>query len=314
MFLDLTNASQEILSLISQWLEKLQHIRNYSKHTVVSYQNDIQEFFNFIGGHFGDQVTIKRVMEIDVSMFRSWLAARRLKNYDNSSSCRAISAVKSFYKFLAKDFDYKNDAISSVKNPKKKQILPKSLVEDEVSLAIENIEQVNVGGQEWVNLRNKAILVLLYAAGLRISEALSLSGQSISSDSIKVLGKGNKERIVPLLPVASKYINLYLNKLPWTLTNSDPIFRGIRGGALNSAIFARELVKLRRLYGLPEYCSSHAFRHSFATHLLENGSDLRSIQELLGHSSLSATQRYTKININHLKYIYNSNHPFSRNK
>jgi integrase/recombinase XerC len=312
--LKLINTSQEVLNLVLYWLEKLEHIKNYSGNTLISYQNDIYEFLNFIGTHNNNQTKLSNIITADINTFRSWLASRRLKNYDNASTCRAISALKNFYKFLAKNYGYQNDAISSIKNPKKKQVLPKALLETEIDMAIENIEKVNIDGEEWVNLRNKAILILIYATGLRISEALSLSKQNILNNIIKVVGKGDKERVVPLLPIAQKYIDLYLAKLPWMIDNNEPIFRGLRGKPLNNAIFARELIKLRRFCGLPEYCSSHSFRHSFATHLLENGSDLRTIQELLGHSSLSATQRYTKINTDHLKYIYNSNHPFSQNK
>jgi integrase/recombinase XerC len=140
-----------------------------------------------------------------------------------------------------------------------------------------------------------------------------LTRKNILNGEIKVIGKGRKERIVPLLPLAMNYIDAYCGKLPWQVEDDAPFFLGVRGKPLNYAIFARELVRLRRFYGLPEYCSSHAFRHSFATHLLQKGTDLRVIQELLGHASLSATQRYTKIDIDHLKYIYNSNHPILNN-
>jgi integrase/recombinase XerC len=306
---------KQLNQIILEWMDKLKHIKNYSNHTLISYQSDFQQFLSFIQDYHSEPlITLQKLKEIEITTFRSWLANRKLKNYDSSSNCRAISAVKNFYRFIAKSYGHTNDAISSIKNPKKKQILPKSLQRSEVDMAISNIEQINLHHEEWINLRNKAILVLIYACGLRISEAISLTKQNISSQYIKVLGKGNKERVIPLLTIAKQNIDNYLAKLPWTIEIDEPIFRGLRGKKLNHAIFARELVSLRRFCGLPEYCSSHAFRHSFATHLLENGSDLRSIQELLGHTSLSATQRYTKVDINHLRHIYNRNHPFLQNK
>jgi integrase/recombinase XerC len=304
--------SQDVNKLLLEWLENLKYVKNYSSHTVIAYQGDVHDFLQFLYKYY-NHLSVQNLVATDLNTFRSWLANRRIKDYDNSSSCRAISAIKHFYRFIAKNYGYNNGAICTLKTPKKKQILPKALIESQVEVAIANIEKINTSQEQWVNLRNKTILILIYAAGLRISEALSLSQQNILSDKIKVLGKGNKERIVPLIMIAKNYLDDYLAKLPWVITNDESIFRGVKGKALNYAIFARELIKLRKFCDLPKYCSSHAFRHSFATHLLENGSDLRSIQELLGHSSLASTQRYVKINVDYLKRVYNNSHPFSRN-
>lgn len=306
------NISDVVLEAINSWLEKLRHVKNYSEHTLTAYKGDLGCFLEFVEQFFSETITFDLLVKIDINTFRSWLASRKLKNYDNSSTCRTISAVRNFYKFLAKNYSCVNDSIASVKNPKRKQMLPKALLEEEVMFAIENIININPLHEDWVVLRNKTILILIYATGLRVSEALSLTKQNITRDEIKVIGKGKKERIVPLLPVAKNYIDAYLCKLPYDIEDGEQFFLGVRGKPLNYAIFARELVNLRRFYGLPEYCSSHAFRHSFATHLLQKGTDLRVIQELLGHASLSATQRYTKIDIDHLRRIYNNHHPILR--
>ena len=302
---------QDINELLLEWFENLQHVKIYSSNTVIAYQSDMRSFLEFLHT-YQNCLSLPNLINVDLNTFRSWLAKRKINDYDNSSSSRAISAIRHFYSFIAKRYGYNNGAVSSLRAPKKKYLLPRALLESQVEVAIENIEKINTSQEQWVNLRNKAILILIYAAGVRISEALSLSLQNVFSDKIKVLGKGNKERIVPLIPKAKNYLDGYLAKLPWVIKNNEPIFRGLRGGVLNYAIFARELIKLRKFCDLPNYCSSHSFRHSFATHLLENGSDLRAIQDLLGHSSLAATQRYVKVNADYLKRIYDSSHPFSR--
>jgi integrase/recombinase XerC len=302
---------EDIKKLLTRWLENLKHVRNYSNHTTTAYQGDVYGFLSFLCNHQG-HLDLQNLIGADLNIFRSWLAKRKINDYDNNSSCRAVSAIKNFYKFIAKKYGYDNGAICSLRAPKKGYILPKALLESQVEIAITNIDKINISQEQWIDLRNKAILVLIYASGMRISEVLSLSMQNIFSDKIKVLGKGNKERIIPLIARAKNYLDEYLAKVPWTLANNEPIFRGLRGGVLNYGILARELIKLRNFFNLPKYCSSHAFRHSFATHLLENGGDLRSIQELLGHSSLVSTQRYVKVNAEYLRRIYNSSHPFSR--
>lgn len=303
---------QEINNLIKNWINYLAAVKNYSSHTVLAYQKDAEDFLDFLKS-YSDGLDFKVLIELDILGFRSWIASRKIKNYNNHSTCRAISSIKSFYKFLAKYHNYANSAISSIKNPKKTQLLPKALLNREVQSAIDAIGQLDNNQPEWIIRRNQAILVLMYATGMRISESLSLSKDSFNGNIIRVLGKGGKERCVPMLPIVKKHIDLYLEILPWEITRmSEPIFKGLKGKQLASAIFARQLINLRRAIGLPEHCSSHSLRHSFATHLLENSGDLRSVQELLGHSSVSSTQKYTKINLDYLKKVYSNNHPFSQ--
>jgi len=305
---------QEISDLIKIWIGNLRSVKNYSSHTALAYQKDVEDFVDFLKS-YSDGLTLKVLIDLDVLGFRSWIASRKMRNYNNHSTCRAISSVKSFYKFLAKYHNYVNPSISSIKGPKKVDLLPKALLNKEVQSAIDSIIQLDDKEPEWVKRRNQTILVLMYATGMRISESLSLSKNSFNGNVIKVLGKGGKERCLPMLPIVEKYINSYLKSLPWEINSSnEPIFKGTKGKKLAPAVFARRLINLRRAIGLPEYCSSHALRHSFATHLLENTGDLRSVQELLGHSSVSSTQKYTKINLDYLKKVYSNNHPFSQKR
>ncbi len=302
---------QEVLELLDKWQKYLKLQRNYSEHTIISYKNDLENFLNFLNHYNSEIITINSLRQVDIRLVRSWLAKRQQDNYLTASNSRGLSAVKNFYKYLEKTTNITYHAIFSIKNPKKAKILPKSLSQDDAQLSIEHID--NFTDLEWVELRNKALLVLIYAAGLRISEALSMTKSHLQDlDFIKITGKGKKERLIPWTPIARDFIEQYLNKLPYNIDEKDPIFRGKLGKKLQAPVFNRELIRLRRFYGLPEHLSAHSFRHSFATHLLENGAELRSIQELLGHKSLSTTQRYTKVSLKHLENIYNNAHPISK--
>ena len=293
------------------WLEYLSKQKAYSKHTAASYHNDLNHFLTFIGHYNSANTSLNMVKSIDIRLIRSWLSARHLDKYCAASNARALSSIKNFYRFLEKKYDINCHAIYTVRSPKKPKTLPKALTKIETNTAIENIQML--GEEEWIHLRNKALLTLIYASGLRVSEALSITRKHIDNhEFIKILGKGNKERLIPWIQESRLLVEKYLNSIPFTIENDEPVFRGKLGRPLQRAVFNRELIYLRRLLGLPEYLSSHAFRHSFATHLLENGADLRSIQELLGHQSLSTTQRYTKINQLHLESVYEKTHPGSK--
>ncbi|WP_375326365.1 tyrosine recombinase XerC [Candidatus Tisiphia endosymbiont of Nemotelus uliginosus] len=301
----------EILELINKWKQYLKLQKNYSEHTIISYTNDLLNFLDFINQYNAEIVTINSIKLVDVRLVRSWLAKRHQLQYVAASNSRSLSAVKNFYKYLEKVNIIACHAIISIKHPKKSQTLPKALSKEDSSLSIRHI--VMFASCEWIEVRNTALLVLIYATGLRISEALSITKAHLRTlDFIKIQGKGNKERIIPLLPIARNLIENYLSKLPYNIKDTDPIFRGQLGRKLQAPVFNRELIKLRQMYGLPEHLSSHAFRHSFASHLLENGADMRSIQELLGHTSLSSTQRYTKISLQHLENVYNIAHPITK--
>ena len=302
------NYTNELQQIIVQWQNYLESQRNYSTNTSSSYLNDLQHFLRFIKHYYSEEVSLKKISDIDIRFARSWLYARHQDNYSAASNARALSSVKNFYKYLEKKHDINCHAIFAVRSPKKPKPLPKALSKEEAKLSIDNIEML--GDEEWIHYRNKALLTLIYASGLRISEALSITKKHLeNSELIKITGKGNRERIIPWIEQSRLLIQQYVALLPYSVESNEPIFRGKRGAPLQRAVFNRELIHLRRALGLPEHLSSHSFRHSFATHLLENGADLRSIQDLLGHQSLSTTQRYTKINQTHLESVYNKAHP-----
>ena len=294
-----------IEDLHKKWLEYLQYIRNFSSHTITSYNHDISEFFKFAKDYYGQSENL--LLQIDAKAVRSWLAYRLGNNYTYNSNNRALSCVKSFFKYLKKHANYDVKDIFVIRQARKIKALPKALSEEDTFTAIDNIE--SLGDNDWVNLRDKALLILLYASGLRIAEALSITRNHLQGEYIRIIGKNSRERIVPWIDTARDAINKYLAKMPYSLGVDEPIFKGERGKTLHAAIFARKLINLRKSFGLDDNTSAHSFRHSFATHLLNDGADLKSIQELLGHKSLSTTQRYTKVDISNLKKSYLKAHP-----
>ncbi|WP_341791948.1 tyrosine recombinase XerC [Rickettsia endosymbiont of Gonocerus acuteangulatus] len=297
--------------LIIKWQKYLSLQKNYSNHTLISYNNDLKHFLEFINYYNSDIVTMDYIKAADIRLMRSWLAKRKCDNFVTSSIARGLSAIKNFYKFLEKTAELHNHVVFSIKSPKKSKLLTKALSEEEVNISLDHIEEY--GNSRWIEVRNKALLVLIYASGLRISEALSITKLHLQNlEFIKIMGKGGKERVIPWLAIARNLITEYLEKLPYELKDDEPIFRGKQGKKLQPPVFNRELIKLKRFYGLPEHLSAHSFRHSFASHLLENGADLRSIQELLGHKSLSTTQSYTKTSIKHLETAYVTAHPIKK--
>lgn len=293
-------------ALIKEWIDYLQLERSYSYHTLTSYQNDLNHFVKFMHDYNAEEVTLENLLNADLRLIRSWLAQRKTKDFSSTSSARALSSIKNFYRFLHYAKGNTNNIIFSTRSPKKAQPLPKALSIDEAKLAIDKI--ANYGKNDWISLRDKSLLMLIYASGLRISESLSITKSHLLEPHIRILGKGNKERLIPWIPAARSIIQQYLELIPYDVS-SGTIFLGERGKPLKAAVFSKQLIILRRSLGLPEHLTPHAFRHSFATHLLENGADLRSIQELLGHTSLSSTQRYTKVNIKHLSEVYKASHP-----
>lgn len=300
-----------VRDIIFKWYQYLEVQKNYSNNTLSSYKRDLDNFLKFINKYKEQIIDIGLVKSIDIRLIRSWLSNRHSNNYSASSTARALSSVKNFYKFLEKNYNVDCHSIFIVKSPKNILPLPKALTSEETNISLEKINML--GDEPWIHMRNKALLTLLYATGLRISEALSITKQHLDNNEyIKIIGKGNKERLVPWIKEVKLLIKEYIKHLPFSLEPDEPIFRGKRGGVLQRAVFNKELINLRRMLGLPEHLSSHSFRHSFATHLLENGADLRSIQDLLGHQDLSTTQRYTKVNKQHLLSIYEKSHPQSK--
>lgn len=299
-------ASDELAMLVRQWEGWLREVKRASEHTVISYQNDLRQFFGFLSAHLGGKVTLKALATLEPRDLRAWLASR-LGEYQPASTARALSTVKSFFRALEKQGKLKNEAVFHIKSPKLKKSLPKALAEEQSAAALTAIGSQHA--EEWLNKRDLALLTLIYGCGLRIGEALGLRYKDKPGEALTITGKGNKQRAVPVLPVVKEAIADYLASCPYAFEPDSPLFLGKRGKALDPAIFQRELRKLRQALGLPESTTPHAFRHSFATHLLSAGGDLRSIQELLGHASLSTTQRYTHVDKERLLKAYNNAHP-----
>jgi len=297
--------SDELAKLSSEWESWLQDIKRASKHTIISYQNDLRQFFGFLSEHLGGKVSLKHLEAVEPRDIRSWLASR-MGNFEAASTARALSTIKSFFRWLEKQGKLKNEAVFHIRSPKIKKPLPKALAEEQSAAALAGIGEHK---EEWIRKRDLALLTLIYGCGLRISEALGLTHGAMPADSLVITGKGNKQRVVPVLPVVKEAIEDYLKACPFTFEADSPLFLGKRGKKLDAAIFQRELRLLRVSLGLPESTTPHAFRHSFATHLLSAGGDLRSIQELLGHASLSTTQRYTHVDRDRLQKAYKAAHP-----
>ncbi|MEO0913177.1 MAG: tyrosine recombinase XerC, partial [Pseudomonadota bacterium] len=243
--------------------------------------------------------------------FRGWMAAERARGIEARSLARSLSAVKSFYRWLAEHEGIEASAVSATRSPRLKERLPRPIPAEAAKALIS--DAVLMHEEPWINARDAAILTLLYGCGLRISEALGLTHATLPwSETLRITGKGNKTRLVPVLPQVRDAVAAYLTACPHPATPEAPIFRGFRGGPLSPSIVQKLVRDLRRLTGLPETTTPHALRHSFATHLLEAGGDLRTIQDLLGHASLSTTQAYTAVNQSRLMDVYKNAHPRQR--
>lgn len=297
------NASREIKQLIAQWQSWLLNERRYSPHTLDAYSRDLSGFFDFAAEHLGKVPETADLAKLEVRDFRAYLSQRAARHIDKSSLARELSTLKNFFKWLARYDILRNPALSVIRTPRRAKVLPKALEVNDTFNVID--EAQNLASNSWQGLRDTAIFTLLYGCGLRISEALSMNvGDIGNNDFLRIKGKGNKERIVPLLPVVVENINKYLAECPYQPKQGEPLFLGARGDRLVPRIIQRQMQKIRAYLGLPDNLTPHALRHSFATHLLAEGTDLRSIQELLGHASLTTTQRYTDVQIETLKKEY----------
>ena len=295
----------------NNWINHLTNIKKLSQNSVISYKNDLSKFLIFFQDYIEKNIGLKEIENIEISEFRSFLTHRRNSEISSNSIARNISALKSFFRFLIKNNKIKESSVFNLKSPKLKKSLPRPI---NVDLAIQVIKQAEeIEDEKWIGLRNKAILLLLYGCGLRISEALSLNHDDIQNeDHILIKGKGEKERIVPMMPYIKKGIENYLEACPKEIVSGDALFIGKRFSRLSPRIIQYALEKIRTALSLPETATPHALRHSFATHLLDSGGDLRTIQELLGHSSLSTTQKYTKVETSKLLDTYKKSHPLAK--
>lgn len=304
------NADSELLEIIAEWQSWLLHQRLYSEHTLDAYSRDLAIFLAKISPD--KELSVDNLENLQVRDFRRFISDRASQSINKSSMGRELSAIKNFFKWMSSNEIADNPAISVISTPRKNKVLPKAV--DEID-AFNILSKIKGKAQNaWQGLRDRAILSLLYGCGLRISEALALNVGDITaqSDFLRVKGKGNKERIVPLLPIIWQCINAYLAESPYEQREGEPLFLGARGERLSPRIIQRQLQKLRGELGLSDNLTPHALRHSFATQLLGEGVDLRSIQELLGHSSLITTQRYTDVQTETLQKDYHKAHPLEK--
>ncbi|AUG51564.1 tyrosine recombinase XerC [Thalassospira marina] len=296
---------------VNDWLQWLRSERRASNHTTENYLVDLYAFFAFVDQHRGGAPTLETLLSLTPRDFRSWLAHRNAANMAKSSTARALSTLRNFYRFLDRTGRGQNAAITTIRNPRQAQSVPKPLTPEDAMAVIDNAGAFQ--DEPWLAKRNLALFTLLYGCGLRIAEALNLDfDQRPQGTSLIITGKGNKQRLVPVLPVVIEAIDDYLSACPYPQQGTDPLFLGARGKRLIAQVAQREMRRIRELLNLPETATPHAMRHSFATHLLAGGGDLRTIQDLLGHVSLSTTQRYTSVDSERLMAVYRGAHPRAR--
>ena len=309
--------------LISSFLEHLLHTKKYSPLTVEAYERDIGDFISFLKEHSDNEIYERDLARIDALQFRAWMANRLRRKLSHRSTARALSAIKSFYKWMAKYHNVKNESIELITSPKLPKPLPHAMDTSEVRKMEDIIADLEP--EPWLAARNRALLLLIFGSGMRISEALSLTDKDIlrRPDVLSITGKGNKERLVPILPAIWAAIEKYIRLRPVGSRGSPstgssgarrspatyPLFLSKTLKPMSPRMAQKMIEDLRHAMQLPDYITPHALRHSFATALLSNGVDLRSIQELLGHSSLSTTQIYTKITTEDIMAAYNNAHP-----
>lgn len=306
----MTEGSDQALRLMEQWLERMRGVRGASDKTIEAYRRDVSGFLGFLGNHLGGPTGKATLAKITISDMRAWMASERNRGLSARSLARALSAVKSYYRWLGETHGIEAAAVTATRAPKLKQRLPRP-VDPAAAKAL--IERVEIQHQTpWIAARDVAVVTLLYGCGLRISEALNLTrADHPLPDVLRIKGKGDKVRLVPVLPAAREAVGEYIRQCPYTPAPDGPLFLGLRGGALNPRQIQKTMEQSRMQLGLPATATPHALRHSFATHLLEAGGDLRSIQELLGHASLSTTQAYTAVNQARLMEVYEKSHPRS---
>lgn len=298
--------ASDLATALVNWQQWLRVEKNVSKHTLRAYTGDLSQFVQFLSNHKGKAISIADVSDTSLNEFRSWMSRQTMNGRANASRARTLSGFKNFLGWMDKQGLAHNAAIKTVRTPKLPRKLPRPLHESQAMNILNE-----AGDGDWVSLRDRALFTLLYGCGLRIDEALSLDVSHLPRDGfLRVLGKGRKERQVPVLPQIEKAISDYRSACPYGEAPDRALFIGEKNGKrLNQGVAQKAMRDLRRKLGLPETATPHALRHSFATHLLQNGANLREIQELLGHASLSTTQRYTDINAEEMLAIYKKAHP-----
>ena len=304
---DRLSEPHEANALAARWHDHLLHDRRRSAHTVRAYVATAHRLIDFLGRHQGERIGTKDLLELSPQDLRAFLAARRGEGLGPSSAAREMSAVRTFLTFAAERAGQPAQ-LPRVRSPKRPRTLPRPCAPDE-ALALAD-DAAGAATADWIGARDLAILLLLYGSGLRVAEALSLTGRDVPiGRAIRITGKRNKTRIVPVIPAVAEAIGDYVVRCPYPIDGDAPLFVGARGGPLSGDLVRRAVAGARKRLGLPDTLTPHALRHSFATHLLARGADLRSLQELLGHASLSSTQIYTAVDAAHMLDVYRTAHP-----
>src|SRR5712672_2276734 len=311
--LELDCTDETLAHAVVQWLSHLRTERRLSPKTLEAYARDLRQCLVFLSGHWGTQVTLSRFAALEASDVRAFMAMRRAGDIGGRSLMRALAGLRSFGRFLEQEGKGKVGALSAIRALKVGKTLPKPIQMTAAKRFADADERAGETRDPWIWARDAAVMALLYGSGLRISEALGLKRRDVplpgAGDVLIVTGKGNKTRMVPVLQNVLALVQDYVAMCPHPLPQEGPIFLGSRGGPLSPRIIQLTMERLRGALGLPDSATPHALRHSFATHLLSRGGDLRAIQELLGHASLSTTQIYTGIDTERLLEVYRSAHP-----
>ena len=301
----------DVAAAVASWHAWLEDERRLAANTLRAYRRDLAAFLSFLAGHLGGPPDLRALTELAPADIRAYLALRSRRRYERTSTARAMATIRSFFRFLDRRGLAHVPAVHAIRTPRMLHSLPKPLTERDALDAVATV--ADLSDEPWVARRDVALLMLLYGCGLRIGEALALDRrQAPTGDTLLVEGKGGKQRVVPVLPAVRQAIAAYLAGCPHDPGEGGPLFLGARGARLNTAVAQKQVRRLRALLALPETATPHALRHSFATHLLAGGGDLRTIQELLGHASLSTTQRYTEVDSARLTAIHRAAHPRAR--
>ena len=302
------SAAPDVTARYQEWLQVLSVEKKFSAHTLRAYQADIESVFVFLTSHCARPPSLQDLSQVSLADFRSWLSKKTMQGHSAATRARTLSSLRSFMRWLDKNGHVHNAAILHVRTPKLPKKLPRSLGAEEAKSVLTKTEELNA--DRWIIARDRALFALLYGCGLRIDEALQLNDGDAPRDGVlRVMGKGRKERDVPVLPVVQAFWDAYVSERPFAFEKGQAFFKGVRGGRLNQGVAQRDMRLLRTNLGLPQTLTPHALRHSFATHLLQAGGDLRVIQEMLGHASVSTTQRYTDVNNEYLMDIHKKFHP-----
>tara|TARA_B100000886_G_scaffold292377_1_gene218185 strand:+ start:80 stop:988 length:909 start_codon:yes stop_codon:yes gene_type:complete len=291
------------------WVSWITSEKRLSKNTVTSYQKDLTLFFKFLSNHYSKEVYLCDLIQLSEDDITSWFSERLRKGITHRSNARSLSSIKSFFRFLEREKKIKFNGVISRVGPKFEGSLPRPISEKQVDLIINEIKKEKV---EWVLVRNLSIVLLMWGYGLRIGEVLNIKVKDLFSEAIEFHGKGDKKRLIPIHNILLSFMKEILKNSPYVNKKEDYIFIGKKGKKLQPSIIQKLIRKIRRKYLLPENTTPHSLRHSFATHLLEKMVDLRTIQEILGHSSLSTTQRYTAVSMKKLRNILEVYHPRAR--